>query len=96
MRVTKASVELLFERAVPLLGRQCRTKYSRRGEAPYWELQPSPDGTHVTVVNRKDENTEVGLTTPLTLRDMHHFLDGIVFSDRHIERIPETEATDGA
>ena len=97
MRATQSAVELLFERAVPLLGRAYRTKFSQAGEPPYLEMRPSPDGKRVSIVDRKDPHTEVELTTPMMLRDMYHFLSGVVFADRHI-KVPQplVEAPNGS
>lgn len=85
MRVNADRLQLKFEATVPLLGRQYRTKRSRAGTPPYWELVVTGEGTEARcgVV----EVSGGGVTTPITdehlkIRDAYMLLEGVELADR--------------
>lgn len=78
-RTTPDSVALQFERTIPLMGDNCRTKASQRTTPPYLQLVIDEGKAQIISVNERDESTD--LTDLLSLRDMSSFIAGMAFAD---------------
>ena len=86
-RLTREAVELTFEATIPLLGRSFRTKRSRAGKPPYFQLaEVAVDhGKPRYEIREETGDAKVParvLTDALELDQMDAFLKGIQMADR--------------
>jgi|GEM_PF-5649966 len=86
MRLTEDRVQLEFESTIPLLGREFRTKRSRAGRPPYYELVALADGKHFVVAKVENPAHPGALAFEGKLSDVHAWLQGIQWADQQIAR----------